>query len=29
MNECDGCPIFEDGLKSKYMCEECDLWSNE
>ena len=26
MNECKGCPVFEDGFKSKEMCEMCDCW---
>jgi len=26
MNECEGCPIFEDGDKCKEMCFMCDVW---
>ena len=28
MNECEGCPIFEDGFKSKEMCIQCDCWTD-
>jgi len=26
MNECIGCPVFEDGFRSKEMCSMCDLY---
>jgi len=26
MNECEGCPPYEDGLKSKEMCGWCELY---
>jgi len=26
-NECEGCPPFEDGLKSKEMCGWCELYN--
>jgi len=29
MNECKGCPIFEDGFRSREMCKECDCWNLE
>ena len=25
-NECKGCPVYEDGHKSKEMCSECDVF---
>jgi len=28
MNDCDGCPVFEDGFKSYDMCKECQCWDN-
>ena len=28
MNECEGCPVFEDGFKSKEMCYMCDIFVN-
>ena len=28
MNECKGCPIFEDGYRSYEMCYMCDYWNN-
>jgi len=29
MNECEGCPPYEDGLKSKEMCSWCELFTNQ
>ena len=28
MNECDGCPIYEDGYKQYDMCYMCVLYDN-
>lgn len=28
-NECEGCPPYEDGIKSEEMCWFCDYWEEE
>jgi len=29
MNECEGCPPYEDGLKCKEMCWWCELFQED
>lgn len=29
MNECEGCPPYEDGFKSKEMCDWCEFFDGD
>ena len=29
MNDCEGCPPYENGIKSEEMCGWCEFWEEK